>query len=294
MSQPHQEAPVSEEPAGAGGEHPAEVPGTWKKYPPEPANADHTVVGNLHVLYGLYSPQLDNHRDVITYLPPSYGTGDLRYPVIYMHDGQNLFDEAISFADEWRVDNTMEVLSQSGIEAIVVGIANAGEHRLDEYSPFPDAEGRGGKGDDYVAFIVDTLKPVIDRDFRTLPDRDDTTIAGSSMGGLISLSAFFGRPDVFGKTAVMSPSIWFADRAILKLVEEAAFPGGRIYLDVGTEEGEKTLADVRHMAEILLRKGYQTEADLLYVEQEGAGHSESAWRERLHHALEFLLRGRDT
>ena len=262
----------------------------WKRYPPELANGAHTVVGNLQVLEGLYSPQLDNCRDIITYLPPSYDTDARRYPVIYMHDGQNLFDEVTSFAEEWGVDNTMDALGLVGLEAIVVGIFNTGAHRLNEYSPFADAEDRGGEGDRYLDFIVDTLKPRIDADFRTQPERDHTLIAGSSMGGLISLYAFFRRPDVFGKAGIMSPSLWFADRAIFPFVEAAPFKPGKIYLDVGTLEGKTTVADVRHLRELLLRKGYRRHRDLVYVEDRNAGHSEAAWRQRLHFAIDFLLR----
>lgn len=287
MTEPAEDAPTEDAPPPPPPE--PDAAGRWRTYPPEPANGDHTVVGNLQVLEGFYSPELDNRRDVITYLPPSYDTGDRRYPVIYMHDGQNLFDEVTSFAEEWRVDNTMEMLGQVGLEAIVVGIFNT-EGRLDEYSPFQDAEGRGGKGDRYLDFIVDTLKPRIDRDFRTRPERESTLIAGSSMGGLISLYAFFRRPDVFGKAGAMSPSLWFADRAVFPFVEAAPHTPGKLYLDVGTEEGEQTVADVRRLRELLLGKGYRRHRDLVYVEQPGAGHSEVAWRQRLHFAMDFLLR----
>jgi predicted alpha/beta superfamily hydrolase len=250
------------------------------------------VVGNLRVLEGFYSPQLGNRRDVLVYLPPSYETGGaMRYPVLYMQDGQNLFNEATSFADEWRVDNTMDALSwQRGLEALVVGVFNAGEGRTDEYSAFDSARHGGGKGDLYLDFLVDTLKPRIDRDFRTRPDRADTVIAGSSMGGLISLYALFRRPDVFGRAGVMSPSLWFADRAIFPFVE-AAPAAGPLYLDIGTEEGKEALADVRRMRDVLLAKGYRLRETLLYVEQKGAGHVETAWRRRFRYAVPFLLKG---
>jgi len=271
----------------------AAVADGWEKYPPEPSNDDHTVVGNLWRFEGFHSPQLDNRRDVMVYLPPSYGSGRWRYPVIYMHDGQNLFDEVTSFAEEWRVDNTMDALAVVGLEAIVVGIPNAGEHRLAEYSPFEDAEGRGGDGDRYLDFIVDTLKPRIDADFRTRPERSHTLVAGSSMGGLISLYAFFRRPEIFGNAGVMSPSLWFADRAIFPFVEGATAAPGKIYLDVGTREGMQTVSDVRHLREVLLGKGYRRHRDILYVEQPEAEHSEVAWRQRLHFAMDFLLRERE-
>ena len=134
-----------------------------------------------------------------------------------MHDGQNLFDEATSYNGEWQVDETMEALSQAGYPAIVVGIPNLGARRIEEYNPFPDPQ-HGGQGQAYVAFIVETLKPLIDQQFRTLPDRLHTGIMGSSMGGLISLYAFFQHREVFGFAGVMSPSLWFAGRAIFDVL----------------------------------------------------------------------------
>src|SRR5690348_4734548 len=133
----------------------------WLDYP-QAAGTGHTVVGTLKIYLGLWSPQLQNRRDILVYLPPSYSTGQRRYPVVYMHDGQNLFDDATSFVGEWKVDETMETLSKEGIEAIVVGIPNQGEQRLDEYSPFRDRLRHGGRGDAYLSFVVRTVKPLID------------------------------------------------------------------------------------------------------------------------------------
>jgi predicted alpha/beta superfamily hydrolase len=263
----------------------------WIDYPSPDAGAHHTVEGTVKRLHALWSPELENERDIFVYLPPSYGEGDRRFPVLYMHDGQNLFDQATSFSGEWHVDGTMEMLGRRGIEAIVVGIPNLGEHRLDEYSPFQDTMG-GGKGERYASFLVNTLKPRIDRDFRTITDREHTCIAGSSMGGLISLYAFFQHPEVFGMTGVMSPALWFAQRAIFHWIEHASFNPGKIYLDVGTAEGERTVADVRAMRDLLLSKGYRLRRDLFYVEERGAGHEEDAWRRRIRFAVPFFLKRR--
>src|SRR5215217_1626799 len=163
----------------------------WETYPAVDDGGEHTVVGTMKMLRDVQSPELENVRDLIAYLPPSYGDGERRYPVLYMHDGQNLFDQATSFGDEWRVDETMEELAGEGLEAIVIGVPNMGEERCEEYSPFVDAQAGGGCGDDYLEFLVRTVKPLVDRSFRTLPDRENTGIAGSSMGGLISLYGFF-------------------------------------------------------------------------------------------------------
>lgn len=264
--------------------------GEWIDYPGEDNGPHHTVVGTMKALAQLESPQLGNRRDILVYLPPSYNTSQRRYPVIYMHDGQNLFDRATSFGEEWEVDQTLEAASRDGLEAIVVGIPNLGEERLNEYSPWMDRRHKqGGKGNAYLDFIVHTLKPLIDRDFRTMPGRDSTGIAGSSMGGLISLYAFFKHPQTFGFAGVMSPALWFAGGSIFPFIKERPFVPGRLYLDVGTSEGSEELHDVRRLKEILTQKGYRTGHDLLYVVEMGGQHNERAWARRLRRELHFLL-----
>lgn len=263
----------------------------WRDYSSTSAQ-ERRVHGNVKRLEGLWSPQLENQRDILVYLPPSYEAEDRRYPVLYMHDGQNLFDPHTSFSGDWDVSGTMEMLGRRGIEAIVVAIPNTGAHRLDEYSPFHDPKLGGGKGDLYLDFIAHTLKPLIDRDFRTRPGRENTCIAGSSMGGLISLYGFFRMPEAFGIAGVMSPALWFGDGAIFDFVEAAPHVAGKIYLDIGTREGTQTLEHVRRMRDLLIRKGYRPRRDLFYVEERGAGHEEAAWRRRIRFAVPFFLRPR--
>lgn len=276
---------------------------TWYTY--TDFRIQHTVVGTLRATDAVYSPQLHNRRKLFVHLPPSYATTpDRRYPVIYMQDGQNLFDQALSYAGEWQVDETMVALSNEGIEAIVVGIPNMGVRRIDEYSPFRDPRvRRGGRGDWYVAFVANTVKPLIDAEFRTLPEREHTGLLGSSMGGLISLYGFFARPDIFGFTGVMSPSLWFAREAIFSYVQQAPYQAGRIYLDIGTYEGadwrqiqrssqryvNMTLQTTRRMRDLLAEKGYLPGVQLRYDEEAGAVHNEAAWARRLPGAVRFLL-----
>ena len=251
-----------------------------------------TPPGSMYVLPEVFSPQLFNTRDVYVYLPPSYGRGDFRFPVIYMQDGQNLFDPALSFAGSWRVDLAMTAAARLGFEAIVVGVANTGSARLDEYGPFLEPEiGAGGVADLYVDFLLDTLKPQIDDEFRTLPEREQTGIAGSSMGGLLSLYAFFRRPYAFGFAASLSPAFWFGQRKIFDWVRHTPNPPGmgRLYLDIGTREGGHSLPDVRRMRDVLLAKGYVEGESFRYVEEEGARHTEATWRRRFKKALPFLL-----
>jgi predicted alpha/beta superfamily hydrolase len=249
-----------------------------------------TPPGSLYVLPDVFSPQLFNSRDVYVYLPPSYGRGDYRFPVVYMQDGQNLFDPALSFAGSWRVDLAMTAAARLGFEAIVVGVANTGSGRLDEYGPWLEPSvGAGGVADLYVDFLLETLKPQIDDEFRTLPEPEQTGIAGSSMGGLVSLYGFFRAPHAFGFCAALSPALWFGQRKIFSWVRNADAPRGRIYLDMGTHEGGHTLQDARRLRDTLVKKGYAEGEDLRYVEDEGARHHEAAWRRRFKKALPFLL-----
>jgi predicted alpha/beta superfamily hydrolase len=252
-------------------------------------------------LKNVWSPQLRNRRDVDVYLPASYPSG-VRYPVVYMQDGQNLSDPAAAFAGTWDLDATIDRLAWRGLDAIYVGVHNTGEGRLAEYSPFPDARHGGGGADDYLAFLVETLKPRIDRLFKTRRDRDSTAILGSSMGGLVSLYAYFRHPSVFGRAGVMSPSLWFGEGAVLDFIQAARVPRGRVSIDVGTAEGAGTLRDVRRLGRLLVRRGFRrkpraaidrrssmTAPALRYVEEAGARHTEAAWASRLEGALAFLL-----
>jgi predicted alpha/beta superfamily hydrolase len=261
-------------------------------------------------LKNVWSPQLRNRRDVDVYLPDSYASG-VQYPVVYLQDGQNLSDPAIAFAGTWELPATIDRLAWRGLDAIYVGIHNGGRARIGEYSPFPDARHGGGDADEYLAFLVDTLKPRVDRMFNTRRDRDSTAILGSSMGGLVSLYAYFRYPSVFARAGVMSPSIWFGQGAIVDFIRHARISRGRLYLDVGTGEGAGTVRDVRRLGRLLVRKGFRrrrpprpvaqgfspargerrssTSSTLRYLEDAGARHTEAAWAWRLEGALEFLL-----
>lgn len=273
----------------------------WEDYPELIKPHGEKMMGSLKTLKGLWSPQLQNRRDVLVYLPPSYAYGTWRYPVIYMHDGQNLFDPATSFAGAWHVDETIGALSQEGLEAIVVGILHMGEQRIVEYSPFADRKLGGGQGEAYLTFVIETIKPVIDQTWRTLPERAYTGMIGSSMGGLISLYAYFRFPEVFGFAGALSPSLWFAEPAIFSFIEQTPFRPGKLYLDMGGREflPENRRATtnrpvprdggLQQMCSLLRRKGYRSGQDLLCILEKGAAHREAAWARRLPHALRFLL-----
>jgi predicted alpha/beta superfamily hydrolase len=255
---------------------------------------------------GVWSPQLKNRRDVDVYLPDSYRGGSRYYPVVYAQDGQNLSDPRKAFAGTWQLEQTLAQLAARDLEAIVVGVHHTGRRRLLEYSPYPDRRHGGGDADLYLAFLVDTLKPRVDRFFRTRRERDATAVLGSSMGGLLSLYAFFRYPRIFGRAGVMSPAIWYGQAAILDFIREAQTPTGRLYVDVGTAEGDGTLRDARRLGRLLVRKGFTRErrvssrrasesrrtadrALLRYIEDQGGEHREADWARRAGPALEFLL-----
>lgn len=253
------------------------------------------IPGTLEKLSGVYSPELGNTRDVYVYLPPGYDEDVRRYPVVYMQDGQNLFDTDTGFAGSWHAEEAAAATARLGQPAILVGVANAGVDRIPEYSPFNDATFGVARGDLYLDFLIRTLKPIIDKQYRTLRDHRWTGIAGSSMGGLISFYAAFTRADIFGFAGALSPSFWFADNAIFPVIEDAlerenpdvARP--RIYLDVGRYDGPRAVADAQRMRDLLVRYGYRRGADLRWVEDPRGAHQEASWARRFRKALPALL-----
>lgn len=234
---------------------------------------------------------------MIVYLPPGYDESkERRYPVLYLHDGQNIFDAATAFGNqEWGVDEVAEHLIASGaIEPLIIaGIYNAGERRLDEYTHVRNRKGEGGHARRYAQFLVNELKPFIDSQYRTLPDAPNTAVGGSSLGGLVTLYLGIHFPQIFGKLISMSPSVWWARRAILREIQKAQGKfEQKIWLDVGTCEGDdpaSCVRNVRDLKEALLSRGWISEADLRYIEDEGAGHDEKAWGARIRDALTFLF-----
>jgi predicted alpha/beta superfamily hydrolase len=237
----------------------------------------------------------DEKHDLIVYVPPMYDAQpDRRYPVLYMQDGQNLFDPETSFikGNYWRMGETADELILSGqIEPlIVVGIYNTGVHRINEYTPLEDKRLGGGRADAYGQMLVEELKPFIDHAYRTLPGAENCGMGGSSLGGLVSLYLGLRYTWVFSKLAVMSPSVWWHSRAILKTVAQITRkPELRIWLDVGTREGRRALPDVRALKRDLIKKGWKRGKDLAYTEAQGGEHSEWAWAQRVAPMLKFLF-----
>ena len=260
----------------------------------------HTLTGDIRTHESFHSRYLEHDRTAVVYLPPDYDPATVvRYPVLYLHDGQNVFDQATSFGEEWHVDETAQELITSGrIEPIIiVGVYNTGDHRIDEYTPTTSTDaklgGRGGHADDYGRMLVEELKPFIDETYKTLPAAANTAIGGSSLGGLLTMHLGLRYPTAFGKLAVLSPSVWWDGRVILDEVAAISDkPQQRIWLDAGVREGERVIADARLLRDALVAKGWIPGDDLTYFEAADGEHNERSWAARVAPVLEFLFLAR--
>ena len=241
-------------------------------------------------------PQLGRTRRVWLYLPPDYATSKKRYPVLYMHDGQNVFDAATSFAGEWGVDETLDSLHARGDRgAIVVAVDNGGTHRLDEYDPWVAEKKQygGGEGGAYVDFLVHTLKPYVDRHYRTRPDRVNTAIVGSSMGGLISLYAALKYPKVFGRAGIFSCAGWIARSHVFSYARHAKplRPLPRLYFVAGALETKdaEPARDQKEMIDSLTAAGFPMGRSLVSLIPADGKHAEWFWRREFPAAYRWLF-----
>jgi len=272
----------------------------WRDFSPVPET--HSVTGDVDLLLDFAATKLGNTRAIVILLPPGYRDDEeRRYPVLYMHDGQNLFDAGSAFVGvEWNVDETTTRMIEEGQIAplIVVGIYNTGD-RVYEYTPTVDPVRGGGGARLYADFIINDLKPYVDAEYRTLTDAEHTGVMGSSLGGIASLYLGWTRPDVFTRIGAMSPSYWWADSQIVRMIEELPPPDGlRIWMDMGTAEdrtdtNNDDISDViethRAVRDTLIGYGFKLGRNLKYVEDEDAPHNERAWSARFPRALKFLF-----
>jgi predicted alpha/beta superfamily hydrolase len=238
---------------------------------------------------------LRNQRDLIVYLPPGYQEqAQRRFPVLFLHDGQNLFDGATSFIPgmDWHVGQTADYCIQAGLvePLVIVGIYNAGKQRLGEYTPTRVPKLGGGRANRYAKFLLEEVRPFLLGNYRVLSGAENTGIGGSSLGGLVSLYLGLRLPHVFGKIAALSPSVWWNRRVILRFADAAPVdPLPRIWLDIGTGEGGRIVEDVERFRDILLAKGWRLGRDVHYQRVEGAEHNEAAWARRVAPFLQFLF-----
>jgi len=249
-----------------------------------------TSTSNVSILQKEFLiPKLNkiSHK-IWVYLPPNYVETSKKYPVIYMHDGQNLFDNVTSYIGEWEVDETLNNLfKKTGKGFIIVGIENGGEERINEYTPWAHEKYGGGKGDIYIDFIVNTLKPYIDSNYRTKPQQKHTGLIGSSLGGLISYYGGLKYPETFGKIGALSTSFWFSNK-----VEDFTITYGnakkvKLFLLVGGKEGETMVSDTEKMDKLLLETGFKSKNLKTKINSEG-NHNEVFWKSEFPEIVSWL------
>lgn len=252
------------------------------------STAQSTAQPNVQVIPAIEMRALDRQRQYRVYLPPGYDTTDKRYPVLYMHDAQNLFDDATAFAGEWGVDEALNRMAHDcGLELIVVGVDHGNDTRVTEYNPYDNERFGKGEGNAYVDFLVNELKPRIDQRYRTLPGRTHTGIMGSSLGGLISNHAINRYPNVFGSAGIFSPSYWIAPQMFAATQENAQLNNTRIYLLAGAREGESMVPDFERMV-TLLEQGAEPGQWQAELDEDGE-HNEAFWRREFPQAVEWLF-----
>ncbi|WP_132055640.1 alpha/beta hydrolase [Pseudocnuella soli] len=248
------------------------------------AHKESTASAQVRVLdTAFYMPQLQRHRRVWIYLPKNYYQSKERFPVMYLHDGQNIFDAATSFAGEWGVDEAMDSMGNNLPQCVIVAIDNGGDKRLSEYSPYDFTLGEGDKkmsvkaeGDAYAAFLLKTLRPYVRKHFRVSRRDKHQFIAGSSMGGLISLYAVMRNPGKWGGAGVFSPAFWVVKQPLVAALEKK----GKsircpIYLHAGQQEGTEMVPDMLQVSQLLDRV---SKAKITTVIRANEGHNEAAWR----------------
>lgn len=243
---------------------------------------EHTFSPNVST-FTIHSPQLDTERKIWVYLPSGYDSDSKKYPVIYMHDGQNLFDKGSSFSGEWRIDEQLDSLQA---KAIIIGIEHGGDKRVDELTPYPNEKYGGGHADSYLDFIVNTLKPHVDSHYRTKPDKEHTAIFGSSVGGLVSFYAVLKYPKVFGNAGVFSPSFWFSDD-IYDLVIKTEHIDARIYFMAGDHESTEMVNDLDRMLELVLTKTNKKKIHKKIVHN--GRHNETLWAKEFAEAYLWIM-----
>jgi predicted alpha/beta superfamily hydrolase len=236
-----------------------------------------TASKNVHVVDTAFLiPQLNRTRRVLIYLPQDYATSKKRYPVLYMHDGQNVFDNLTSFAGEWNVDETLDSIGNHRKEMIVVAIDHGGSKRINEYCPYDMEKSGEGEGDKYVDFLVKTLKPFVDKNYRTLKSKKNTFIAGSSMGGLISMYAVLKYPGVFGGAGIFSPAFSVGPKIFDDMKARGRKVNSKIYFYCGEQEGEN-MVPYTEMAFSEMRK--VSNSRMVCLIRSDGKHSESVWKE---------------
>ncbi len=261
------------------------------------AAGEPTLHPRLRLHRGFPSVYLPGKRDLIVYVPPGYGQHPERaYPVLYLQDGQNLFDGRTSFIPgrTWAAREQADAAIEAGeVEPLViVGIYNAGERRVAEYTHEGDQRMGGGEAYEYGLMLTREILPWVATNYRVRTEREQTGLGGSSLGGLVSLYLGLRYATWFGKLAVLSPSVWWNHKSILGYLNERApeiWERPRMWLDVGDHEGRRTLHDVEQLNRRLKANGWRPGETLHFERVHGGTHDEASWARRVRPMLRFLF-----
>lgn len=257
-----------------------------------------SLTGNIEKVDGFTSKVLGNTRNLIVYLPPGYADSKQKYPVLYVHDGQNIFDGATSYIpnQEWRMDEAAEALIKAKIiePIIIVGISNAGSERSNEYLPTNFAMGNqriGGKADRYGQMIREEIMPLIESSYRVKTGPENTGLLGSSFGGVVSCYLGLKHPQVFGKLGLVSPSVWVDDRILLRLIlpVDRKIKRPKIWIDMGTSESPDAVRDATDLYNTYVKQGWKSRSEVTLLIDGGAEHNELAWSRRIMSILTYLF-----
>ncbi len=233
-------------------------------------------------------PQLNKRRRVAALLPHDYDSSAKFYPVLYLHDGQNLFDDSAPFGT-WAVDRCLAQLAEEGLEVIVIAIDHGGKDRIAEYLPYNNPKFTESKGELYVKFMMEELKPYVDKHFRVKTEREHTAIGGSSMGGLISLYAGFNYNDVFGKLMIFSPSIWISEEVFRQANSLAPVGETDIYFYAGGDEMKTLKSSMDRLVKILKSNLSINPINIKFSYKPEGKHQEYFWGQEFPHALSWLF-----
>lgn len=244
--------------------------------------AQESTASSQVTTFEIDAPELHVKKKIWVWLPKEYASGKKKFPVLYLHDAQNVFDKKTSYSGEWEADETLEKMEA---QLIVVAIEHGNEKRIDELTPYKHEKYGGGQADTYLDFIVQHLKPEIDKRYRTKTSVKHTGIMGSSLGGLVSFYAMLKYQDVFGKAGVFSPSFWFS-KAIYDRAEKTNLKRKKLFFVCGTNEDDQMVPDMERMIELVKRRGATTNAVVVPDGQ----HNEKLWREHFGQAVQWLFR----
>ncbi|MCR9251976.1 MAG: alpha/beta hydrolase-fold protein [bacterium] len=266
---------------------------SWKDLAGTNGSGESTKSDNVEIIEDFTIPQLNRSRRIWVCTPPEYDSSNKTYPVLYMHDGQNVFDNSTSFSGEWGVDETLnELFETDGLELVVVAVDNGGSRRIDEYAPWVNSQYGGGEGDEYVRFLFETLKPYVEANYRVSTDPNNIGIMGSSMGGHISYYAGIQYPEEFTRLGILSPAFWINPEVYELQNTSSTLNNLKLYFLTGGQEGEAFVNGMDSIPQMMALNNIQDAQYISEIVSDGA-HSEWFWKREFGKVVTWLFEESD-